>query len=75
MNSSDGLSKPPSSIVKGVENNSTAMDFSGMTPIAGASGMTKNSSSAQVNNAGSKKVLQFRLFKSLRDARDIKTKY
>ena len=47
------------------------MDFSGIAPIAGSSGMTKNSSSAQVNNAGSKKILQFRLFKSLRDAQDI----
>ena len=45
----------PSS-VKNAENNTT-FDFGGVTPIAGASGMTKNSSSAQVNNAGNKKVL------------------
>ena len=52
------------------------MDYAGMTPIAGASGMTKNSSSAQVNSSiGNKKVLQFRLFKSLKDAHDISSKY
>ena len=50
--------------------------------MAGASDMTKHSSQAVVsNNASSntttstKKVLQFRLFKSLKQATDISTKY
>ena len=71
-------SKHGSSIVKGQDgliNNNTTVDFSGMAPVGGVSGMTKNSSSAQTNTVGNKKVLQFRLFKSLKDARDIAQKY
>ena len=47
-----------------------------MAPVAGASDMTKNSSSAQVPGGPMpKKVLQFRLFKSLKETVDISTKY
>ena len=67
----------PSSIVKGQDGliNNTTVDFSGMAPVGGVSGMTKNSSSAQTNTVGNKKVLQFRLFKSLKDAKNIAQKY
>lgn len=37
--------------------------------------MTKNSSSAQTSKVGNKKLLQFRLFKSLKDATNILNKY
>ena len=63
---------PESSSVVDKQNVSAhALEFIGQD---GASDFTKNSSSAQTSKE-TKKVLQFRLFKSLRQAGDMLTKY
>lgn len=49
------------------------MEFGGAQAIAGGSDMTKVSSSAKVGQP--KKVLQFRLFKTLKKEDDLRSKY
>lgn len=51
-----------------------SVDLAKFSAGMGASDFTKNSSSAQMNG-GQKKVLQFRLFKSLKDAAGVLEKY
>ena len=88
---SSGVSDKPlsakSSIVadpsdrNGKNNSSTAMELGGLGTVAGASDMTKNSSSVRagvsssIAESSTKKVLQFRLFKSLKQATDLHKKY